>query len=444
MSFSVQQAAREAPTKTALVTGGREFSWAELAARSAGFARALTAEGVDTPVAFLATPEVDSLARLLAAIDLGLPVLPLHPRQTPAWHDALVTRTRAARIDALNPIAGEAPPGRQGDTLAYVPTSGSTGEPRIAVLSRRALVAAVAASASRLGWRDDDRWLLSLTFAHVGGLSVVLRCLAARRTLVLAGAGDDPAEVIERAQVTLCSYVPTQLSRLGRAPSSMRAVLVGGAAAPGDLVRSLRARGWPLLLTWGMTETCAQIATQPPGVAPDDLTSGPPLPGYQIRSVGGVLEVRTPSLLDGWLEGDAVRSPLSEGWLRTNDLGHVDEQGRVVVLGRADELLISGGENVSPASVEARLLSLDGVENAVVFGVPDDRWGQVVCAALHTSQPEALVRSQLASLSLPAFERPRRVALLSSFPLLPSGKVDRREVRRLAQPLLSPCVFGAA
>lgn len=438
MSFSIQQAAREAPTGIALVTGGREITWAELAARAAGFARAIVAEGIDTPVAFLATPDVDALARLLAAIELGLPVLPLHPKQTAAWHDALVARTGATRIDDLVFRPGAAPPSRAGSTLAFIPTSGSTGAPKLAVLSRRAFQAAVDASALRLGWRADDRWLLSLTFAHVGGLSVVLRCLAARKTIVLAGAGDDPTQLIAQARVTLSSCVPAQLTQLGEVPASMRAVLVGGAAAPGELVRSLRARSWPLLLTWGMTETCAQLATQAPGVSPDDLTCGPPLPGYEVRAVDGVLEVRTPSLLDGWLEEGSIRSPLTDGWLRTGDLGHVDAQGRVTVLGRADEVVVTGGENVSPASVEARLLSLSGVSAAVVFGVPDERWGQVVCAALATTESEDVLLSQLAALPLPTFERPRRIARLPTFPLLPSGKVDRREVRRLALGSLRP------
>lgn len=430
--FSVLQAAREQPTAVALVVGDSEVTYAALARRVSGVVNALQAERIETPVAFEAKPELDSIVRLLAAIETGLPVVPLHPKQTSQWHDEIVRRTGAVRVDDLDPAAGSTLTQRPGRVLAIIPTSGSTGPSKLAVLSRAAFEAAVIASEARLGWQPEDRWLLALTFAHVGGLSVLLRCLAARRTVVLARAEDDPFELMSRDHVTLCSCVPTQLSRLGDVPGSMRAVLLGGAAAPMNLVRSLRERGWPLRLTWGMTETGSQIATSDI----EDVTCGPPLPGYEVRSIDGQLHVRTPSLLDGWLENGTVRDPRVGGWLRTGDLGHLDDKGRVVVLGRADQVIVTGGENVSPASVEARLLELDGVIAAVVFGVPDERWGQLVCAAIVAGAPESLVLDQLFRSSLAPFERPRRVAFLPSLPLLPSGKVDRVAVKRLAGSLL--------
>lgn len=257
---------------------------------------------------------------------------------------------------------------------------------------------------------------------------MLLRCLAGRKTVVLQRGDEDAGEVLNRQRVTIASVVPTQLPRLGDVPTSMRAVLVGGAAAPSGLVRSLRERGWPLRLTWGMTETCSQIATQSGESAPDDLTSGHPLEGYELRVVDGALEVRTPALLDGWLEDGGIRNPLQGGWLRTGDLGDIDEEGRVTVHGRADDVIVTGGENVSPASVEARLSDMDGVSQALVFGEPDALWGEIVCVALVASGPESVVRKQLADVPLATFERPRRVAFFGSFPLLANGKVDRRQV----------------
>ncbi|RMH39985.1 MAG: 2-succinylbenzoate--CoA ligase, partial [Deltaproteobacteria bacterium] len=291
-------------------------------------------------------------------------------------------------------------------------TSGTTGAPKPVELTPRMLFASATASASVLGWRDGDRWLCPLPVAHVGGLSVITRCVIARATAVI-----DDLDGFERHRATLGSIVPAQLPALcdRDAPPAVRAVLVGGAAAPERLLARARARGWPLLRTYGMTEACSQVATErAPGAGLR------PLPGIDVRIASdGRIEVSGPTV--------------AGGRLRTGDLGRWTADGGLVVLGRADDVIVTGGENVHPALVEDALRSHPAIADACAFGLPDERWGQIVGAAIVA--PAGVDDADLAEhlgRSLPAFARPRRVALVDALPLTAAGKADRRAAARLS------------
>ncbi|MBX3251333.1 MAG: AMP-binding protein [Myxococcales bacterium] len=340
-------------------------------------------------------------------------------------------RTDDASLARVSERAGErASEDDEQVPLAIAFTSGTTGRPRAAVLSRRAFVAAARASEANLGWRDDDRWLLSLPPAHVGGLSVLVRAFLARRTVVLGPPRFDArgfGAAVERHRVTLASIVPTMLHRLldegWRPPASFRAVLVGGAAAPPSLLARAWAAGVPALPTYGMTETCAQVATRAPGDLRADPDVGAPLDGVEVRVRGGVLEVRGPTLFDGYL---GEPSPFdAEGWFSTGDLAALDDAGHLVVLGRRGDLIVRGGENVYPARVEAALVADPRIDAAMVVGVPDDEWGERVAAAVVASD-EAGALAALREAPLAPFERPTRVAFVPALPTNAMGKPDRR------------------
>lgn len=471
MTFSVRDAARERANGDALVAPAGTLSWGALAdAVLADAGRLVTEAGLGradgpTRVALTARGDARTVARLLALIELGIPFAPLHPR--------LTATERAAQLAALAPVLdldglepddpfaergsrGAAPSGAfpavpdDERPLAFVFTSGTSGAARAAVLSRRAFAAAAASSAARLGWRDDDRWLLALPLARVGGLSIVTRCLSARRAVVLP---DDPSpEALGAActarRVTLASLVPAQLARLldavatarrTAAPGSLRAVLLGGAAVPAGLLAAARDGRLPVLPSYGMTETCAQVATVPRGLLPDPAHGcGPPLPGVALRIAGGRIEVRGPTLFSGSLPPSGV--PLDAGgWFATRDLGRIDARGFLHVEGRLDEIVIVGGENVGPGEVEQALESIPGVAAALAFGVPDAVLGEVVGAALvRGTQPPpddgALARGL--SPRLAPFKRPRWLAWVEALPETPDGKPDRRgAARRLAAAL---------
>jgi O-succinylbenzoic acid--CoA ligase len=361
----------------------------------------------------IAKPDVASVLAIHAALDAHEVTAPLHARLAPAELDrqrALVEGARFADDDAL-----------------VVFTSGSTGAARGIVHTRSSIFASARASEQRLGWQEDDRWLVCLPLAHTGGLSIVIRCLVARVPIVLHEGDFDAravAALIDEQRVTLASLVPTQLAALlddpgWRAPAHLRAVLLGGAAAPPALVEAALARGVPVHQTYGLTETFGQLATA-------RVPGGPlvPLPGVTLS--GSPLRVRGPTLAARYLDGTPIAPELV-----TADLGEVRD-GVLRIFGRTDDVIITGGENVHPAEVEAVLAATPGVRSACVFGIADERWGQIVAAAIATApdfDPAAARARWHAALAPHA--RPRRLAILPQLPQLPNGKLDRRAIAAL-------------
>ncbi|MEE8524833.1 MAG: AMP-binding protein [Thermoanaerobaculia bacterium] len=463
MKLSISWAAEEAPEREALVVDGEVFSYPELAVEVGRTIAWLRHRGVDrsTPRAAMAgSNSKPSLVLLLALVELGVPVLLIHPRSTAAERRRQLAET-GTEIFLEPPEPGSLPAaaGRESGPgtvdvdrpLAIVRTSGTAGRPKYVVLSRRAFIAAAEASAANLGWRTGDRWLLSLPIAHVGGLSIVTRCLLARRTVVVETASRFDAAaitaVIVDRRVTLVSLVPTMLRRLldlegWRSPAHLRALLVGGAAASSELLARAADRRLPVLTTYGLTEACSQVATQRDGtVQRGELGCGRPVAGMEIRLRDGAIEIRGACLMDGYL-GSEKESPFTaDGWLRTGDLGEIDGAGNLHVLGRSDGVIVTGGENVHPLEVEQVLEDHPAITSACVFGVADDEWGQVVAAALAATEP--LRDGELISFLTPrlaAFKRPRRIAYLDDLPRRSAGKLDRALAVRQAMSLLRPLV----
>jgi len=447
MSFSVLAAARHAPTATALLAEGVDWSFAELAAKVRREVAAVAPLVGDGWARVTAAARPEFVVRLFALWELHVTPVLLHPRWSAAERQrAAAAVPQAVDLDEVAPVEN----GLDVEALAPVPgvrpmavlfTSGSSGAPKAVALSRRAFAASAAASARRLGWREEDRWLLALPPAHVGGLSVLTRCLAARRAVVLAGTTQDPTdlwEVMERQRVTLASLVPAQVARLlgartGPAPRALRAVLVGGAACPPPLLAEGRGRGWPLLPTYGLTEACSQVATVAPGEKP--VGCGTPLEGVEVRVWEGEIQVRGGTLFDGYLENGRIQSAVDDGgWFATGDRGELDDAGRLHVFGRKDDVIVTGGENVAPAEVEAALQACPGVSQALVVGVPDPVWGALVGALLVATAegpPPAEALEQHLALHLAAFKRPRLRRWVPQLPLTPAGKPDRAAARAL-------------
>jgi O-succinylbenzoic acid--CoA ligase len=330
-------------------------------------------------VAVDASPGLGFVAALSAAWDAGEAVFPVDPR--------LPVRPS---VD---------PPLEDGDALVVL-TSGTTGTPRGVVLTHAAVLASARASSTRLAVDPEaDGWLSALPLAHIGGLGVVTRALLTGTWLTF-----DP----EDRRATLVSLVPTQLDRfdLGR----FRVVLAGGGA-------DWRERPPNVVHTYGMTETGS-------GVAYD----GVPLDGVEIRvDEGGQVQVRGPMLLRCYDDGTDPKD--ADGWFPTGDLGSVGEDGRLVVHGRADDVIVTGGEKVWPAVVEDALRAHPAVADVGVAGRPDDEWGERVVAFVvpaSAAEPPTLdaVRAWVKE-SLPAWCAPRELVLVDALPRTPLGKLRR-------------------
>ncbi len=456
-ALSILAAAREVGERPLVIdASGTAWSYATLA-RLAHTRIEELALGQVALAGLVGSPTLPTLVDLLALLEAEVPLVGLHPRWTAAerervlrdaspqlvLEEGIASGPRSAPREPGSRERGSREPGRRelrGGTLAVLYTSGTTGRGKGAILSRGAFLGAARASAERLGWEEDDRWLLAMPLAHVGGLSVVVRSLAARRTVVLGAPGPlEPAtwvESLRRERVTLLSLVPTQLARLVAAslspPASVRAVLLGGAACPSSLLERAASLGWPLRTTYGLTEMCSQVTTASAPVRSASEGSGIPLAGVELRIRDGRILVRSPFAMDGWLSAELPDPFDDEGFYDTGDLGELDAEGRLHVHVRRDDLVVSGGENVYPAEVEDALLALPGIEAACVVGLSDALWGQRVAAAIVASA-ELTDEAILAALrtELAAFKLPRALVRVAALPTNHVGKLDRAAVRAL-------------
>jgi len=464
------QRAAQTPEKLALVCGAERLRFADLAARADIWAVRLQAAGLGRGdrLALRLRPGVDMAALLHAAWRIGAIAAPMNLRLAQSE-----LRSQLARIAPRLVLDGEAVVGEPPEALpqartaaSVLPTplrpeaaalilftSGATGFAKAACLSFGALEASARASAQRLQSRASDCWLACLPLFHVSGLSILLRS-ALDGSAVVLHEGFDAAQMrraLFAEAITHASLVPTALARLldagGTAPSTLRAVLLGGAAADAELCQRARRAGFPLLATYGLTEAASQVATMAPGDAPE-AGAGRPLPGTELRIVNaegrtlppgesGEIWVRGPTLFMGyWNDEKASRAALRDGWLRTGDLGHLDSQGRLYVHGRRDDLIVSGGENIHPAEVEAVLLRHPAVREAAVCGLPGADLGQRVAAFIvaESGAPdsrEALVQSlrEHCRSYLAGYKIPRSFQFRSALPRTPLGKLMRRRLR---------------
>ncbi|MGB8332689.1 MAG: class I adenylate-forming enzyme family protein [Polyangiales bacterium] len=457
--LSVLAAAVEAPSRDCMIAEGRVWSYAHTAKRVRAAISMLRDRGVVPRDRVALTPnlDADSLIWLYALFELGCPAVLLHPRLTEREREQLLQEAQPAHLiterstdEAAVEEAWFPEPIDARETLAIAYTSGSTGRPRGAQLSRRAFIASEAAHAANLGWAPEDRWLLCMTPAHIGGLSIVTRCLIARKCVVLSRGAFDSATAIRTMaedRVTLASLVPTMLRRLLRTEdprwtpgSDLRAVLVGGAQLPDTLRALALERGVPILATYGCTEACSQLSTQSPEQR-GRPGSGAPLPGVQVRVEEGEIQVRGEVLMDGYFGEAHDAAPWTpDGWLRTGDLGWFSPDGQLHIRGRIDDLIVTGGENVSPQEVESWLESVPGIEAACVFSLPHEDWGQEVVAALVTDATRydaGILRARLVR-ELAPHKRPKRICALDGFPSNRSGKLDRAAVVALCSGQLRP------
>ena len=474
----------------ALVSRDRAWSAAELRAAGDAVAAILEEEGVGAGAVVAHQFPLDSAgAAALAAVaaeaaPAGAWVLALaHAEWTPHERDAFIAalepaaaltgstaawptsgwRSRALTVPGIGEIAlhlrdpaaarlavPATPPVWRGlrGIGVILPTSGTAGLPRFVAHEWRSLRANAVASNERLEFGADDRWLATLAWAHVGGLAVPLRAAAAGATVALAGPRFDAASVaraLGELAVTHLSLVPAMLHGLladgARPPSSLRAVVLGGAATPPDLTERALSAGWPIALTYGLTEAGSQVTTATPAeVRAGDRSAGVPLTGVEVRirppgdaaerpdgpAAPGHIEVRGDTLFRGYV-GEPARA--AGAWFPTGDLGRLDERSRLEVTGRLRDRIVSGGANVDPAQVEAVLKAHPEVGEAAVIGMPDGRWGQVVVAIVTGEDPDLPTRLDpwcRERLSGPRV--PRRWEMLDRLPRTATGKVDRAKL----------------
>lgn len=341
---------------------------------------------------------------------------------------------------------GLTPPSRSPNGVApalVIETSGSSGAPKAVMLTRANVLASASATNAQLGLGPGDAWLGCLPRCHVGGLMIGFRCALAGAVQVAHEGYDADAvarDLVER-RISHLSLVPPMLARLlailASPPPWLRVVLVGGQGLSTGLARKALEVGWPLRLTYGMTETCSHVVLSPPlrSVPPAGWV-GRPLPGVEMQCSGtptapARMRIRGPQVMAGYAEpGRQPGLGLEEGWFQTSDLGYLSPEGEVTVSGRADQILVIGGEAVVPSRVEERLLAAPGLEAVAVVALPDPTWGhRLVAAYTGDTPPEAL--ETWCRRHLPDRQRPRGFHRCAALPILASGKLDAQGIRAL-------------
>ena len=391
-----------------------------------------------TRLALQAANTPATAALIQGAWAAGMVLVPLSRRLPARQIATLIQRAHCQPLPEQVPaFSGDGDPGGSDDhdpanlgLLLF--TSGTSGAPKAVRLSRRALLAAAGAACLRLELTAADRWSACLPLDHIGGIATVLRSHLAGFTLHLherfevAAVRDD----LDHG-ATGASVVPTMLHRLATMPwaPAVRVLLCGGGPLASELAQRSFALGVAPCQTYGLSECASQVCTLAPDEAAAGIgTAGTPVAGMEVSlTLDGAIRVRGSALMDGYLDEP---SPCDDdGWFTTGDVGVFDACGRLTVLGRNDEVIVTGGEKVAPHLVEAHLEALPGVAEAGVYGTTDPEWGQRVCAVLvaqGTPPPDALSRSHLEALA--DFQRPKHWRWLTTLPRTALGKLQRRRL----------------
>ena len=493
LSHWIERHAAFAPRKIALRFAGADLTYADFAQRIERAAAALTALGIQPSdrVAFLGFNHPVLLVLLFACARLGAILVPLNWRLAPpehAWmladcspralvaepafveHAAVCTANLPSLTlisvgaasagwlswDELTAAAGASAP-RSGDDqspilLCY--TSGTTGVPKGVVLNQRALASNAINSAHLHALTSEDRVLTTLPLFHVGGLNIqTTPAFHAGASVVLHAKFDAAAtiEALEAERITLAVLVPAQLVAMMESPrwrasdlSSLRMIATGSTIVSEAFVRKVGERDIPVVQVYGSTETCpiagyvrAQDWSRKAGSA------GLPALHCELRVVDGEghdlpcgrdgeILVRGANVMTGyWNAPERTREALESGWYRTGDIGHFDADGYLYVASRKTELIITGGENVYPAEVERILLESPLVEDACVVGRADERWGEIVVAAVVLKTGARMSEADAAELfrgRIARYKHPREIRFVASLPRNALGKVQRHRV----------------
>jgi O-succinylbenzoic acid--CoA ligase len=409
----IEAAAARQPDRIAVEGPERSLTYDELRDAARARAGAIRARRVA-----LDAPAVeDFVVELHACLLAGAAVVPI---------DLRLGAAEQAQRRAAADVPLSDPPGADADVPVDVPvavmhTSGTTAAPKPVLLGSANFLASALGSAVALGLDPAERWLCPMPLTHVGGLSIPIRSAIYATTAVVHGRFDTEAVLSDLMdagrRITLVSLVPTMLARLldaglARPPTLRWALLGGGPIAPA-LIERASAAGVPVAPTYGMTEACSQIAT-----------FGWPLPGVEVR-VGDDSEVlvRGPIVSAGAVSED--------GWLHTGDLGRFDDRERLEIIGRKSDTIVSGGENVAPAEVEAVLLEHPAVADAAVHPRADPEWGEAVVATVVLRDGLSIACEELrahCAARLAGFKVPKEVRFADRLPRTPSGKLLRRQL----------------
>ncbi|QIZ78186.1 o-succinylbenzoate--CoA ligase [Ferrimonas lipolytica] len=445
----LQSAARRWGEAIAIDGQAQQLNYAQLDSRVTGLCNDLRKQQVQNGdhVGYCGANQIEAIVLMYACFRLGAVFIPLSTRFPPEQQQQLIDQLNIKFIFADHSTFNNVKPltilENEGERLwqldtdlpaTMVLTSGSSGTPKAAVHSLLQQLAAAEGSFDQTPLVAGDRWLLSLPMYHIGGLAILFRCLLSGATAVLPD--NKAAEAcLQPQQITHVSMVATQAQRLIAKDDAtsilgtVKVILLGGGAIPTRLAEQLAQFPLRALTSYGMTEMGSQITTGPANI---QGLAGFPLAGRQIEIIDGIIHVKGECLFMGYyLNGKIEAATDAEGWFATRDRGQwISEQ--LKILGRADNMFISGGENVQPEAIEAVISRCEGVEQVIVAPVDDSEFGQLPVAIIKGDYDQATVEKRL-NKKLARFMRPRRFLAWPSDHSSNGIKVNRQALIRYAQ-----------
>lgn len=424
--LSIFTAADQSPAAVALRIQNKDISFAELARLAKNRIVSLQTENklppLGRPFILDGRNDLDTLITLYALLALKTPVQLLHPKLTDHERSELLAQIRL--IDQPLPE----------DTAAVLFTSGTTGQPKPAIITHKMLIASANASAQNIGWQDDDCWQMCMSVSRVGGLCILTRCLMARKTVAVSALFDAHSfiEALITDRVTITSVVPTMLAKVFEAypdwtpPEHLRVILLGGASAPEALLEKAHQQRVPIVATYGMTETCSHVVMTPYAERYNfHVGSGEVIGFADVKTIDGEIVVRSEMTTPGYWGRD--QEPTNR-WFKTGDLGEFDHEGYLRIHARRQDLILTGGENVYPLEVENTLARAPFIKEALLIGEPNEQWGAIVCAlivAQPNTKPTLEDVKRFARNHLSAYKCPRKVAFVNKLPLNAADKLNR-------------------
>ena len=419
-ALSIRAAAFDAPNGIAIRTANQAITYDQLLGLVESRIKTLVRPKAGRPYILVGENTLDVFVTLYALLEERIPFLLLHPTLTEHEKDAI--------LQSLDAIQDPVP----NDVAAILLTSGTSGTPKPAMLTRGALVASAYSSAQNITLSTNDAWLMSLSVSRIGGLSILTRSLIARSRIVLFPhfCAKDFIAAIKANHITLASIVPTMLIKLmdefpnWTPPKAFRTILLGGASASQTLLTKAKEKGLPIVTTYGMTETASNIVTSSYKERFNPKATPKANALAELKIENETIRVRGPMVMRGYWG----HTPLKKGaWFDTGDIGEIDENGAVTVHARRTDLIVTGGENVYPTEVELALNSIEGIKASLVLGTPDETWGAIVTALLvakENSVTDEALKEQLKK-RLSPFKCPRRIAWVKELPQTSAGKPNR-------------------
>jgi fatty-acyl-CoA synthase len=476
LSRLIERWAQHTPGKTALHFQGEDLSYATMWSRIERVTRELAGLGIrkGDRIAFLGTNHPDMLVLLFAVARLGALLVPLNWRLIAHEHRAILAdcapkalffepdfekaavglpAARAVRLGERLPDAVPGISGEDEDEILIVYTSGTTGEPKGAVLTQSALIWNAFNSIHAHDLRQDDHILSTLPMFHVGGLNnQTLPALVAGATVTLHKRFEPGQWLSDTAsrKPTLSLLVPAAMQAVIAHPdwaktdlASLRMLYTGSMVVPASLIRAFHARTVPVGQIYGATET-APIATVL--MAHDAFakvgSAGKPAHHCEVRIVDSEVQVRGSNVIRRyWNNPEATAAAFTpDGWFRTGDLGRWDDEGFLWIEGRSKDVIISGGENIHPAELESVLADCADIAECAVIGVEDRKWGETACAVVVRKSGSQIDEAGVLALfrdRLARYKHPRRVIFAQSLPKNALGKVQKFELRKTIEPAKS-------